>query len=110
MVMAIFKDRKLTSWTPKNQVLKEIAEKPLMLNSAVECYFNCAGFMNSDDIKSILQTGKVDFSESEVKDHDKRTYIINIKDNTLEEVSIVIYPDSIVVSKPTLNNLSCECP
>ena len=110
MVLAIFKDRKLTSWTPANQIIKEIEEKPLVINSSMQCLLNCAGIEGTENVKSLMTQGKVNFSESDVKVQKERIYNIKIGVKNIQRINLIIYPDSIKISNVIIENLSCDCP
>lgn len=108
--MAIFKDRKLTSWTPKNQVIKEIGEKSLKVSPEMKCLFECGGLKNELEIDSFFSTGGVDFKTSNVKNHDAREYVITFEDNPITKVIVVIFPENIEVKNINLENKDCSCP
>ena len=71
MVLAIFKDRKFTSWTPKNKVLDEIQELPMHLDDRENCLLLCLD-LDVDSLKSIIGEGTVDFSGSNVENKERR--------------------------------------
>lgn len=110
MVMAIFKDRKLTSWTPQNQVIKEIDEKSVDVSEESRCYFECGGISTENEIDSILSMADVDFKMSNVKNHDAREYILVIENHPINEIRIVVYPKKIEVIKVNIPQIDCHCP
>lgn len=109
MVMAIFKDRKLTSWTPQNQILKEMTEKPIDVSEKTLCFFECGGISGENEIDSILSIADVDFKLSNVEDHDAREYLLKIEDHSIDEIRIVIFPDTIEIVSINLPGTDCDC-
>ena len=110
MVLAIFKDRKLTSWTPQNQVKKEIEEKNLKIDSLVLCRFNCAGYEDMTSVKGLLISGSVDFSNSDVKNHEKRMYHLTFKDSDVLSSDLIFSKEVIEIKSVELTKTSCNCP
>ncbi len=109
MVMAIFKDRKLTSWTPQNQILKEMTEKPIVLSEKAVCSFTCVGISGENEIDSILSTADVDFKSSNVEDHDAREYLLKIEDHSIDEIRIVVFPEEIELVSVHIQGTDCGC-
>ena len=109
MVMSIFKDRNITSWTPKNRVLSEISELPMHLNDRENCLLNCLD-LNVDSLKSIIGAGSVDFSESDVSNEKKRQYQLSFESEKIEGARVEIRADSVVLINLHLSSASCDCP
>ena len=109
MVMAIFKDRKLTNWTPQNQVIIEIEENSLIISESNDCRFNCAGLESLADIKSFLKEGDVNFSESNVEDHENRHYQLDFDDSEILRVDLLIYMENVEITKIYLSMEDCNC-
>ena len=74
LVMAIFKDRNLTEWTPKNQVFKELNEKDLVIDDLNKCKFSCIEMNEELLIKEFISKGKVNFSASNTDDLDAKQF------------------------------------
>ena len=68
LVLAIFKDRKLTAWMPENQVKKEFAEKEILYPEELKCRLKCHGLMEKDELESLLVSGVVYFSDRKLND------------------------------------------
>lgn len=109
MVLAIFKDRKLTSWTPQNQVTGEIEEKNILVPDSLNCLFDCAGYVGTEQIKTFLITGNVDFSASDVENHKKKLYHLNYSDSKVTNVQLLFLPDHIEVMSVELTSDDCKC-
>jgi hypothetical protein len=110
MVLAIFKDRKLTSWTPQNQVMKEIEEKTLHLSDLDKCHFACLDLKGDEAIKSYLIKGNVEFSDSDVKDHENRLYRLKFKNREISEVDLMIRKEVIDIETVKMERIDCDCP
>ena len=109
LVLAIFKDRKLTSWTPENQVKRDIEEKELSYNEDIECILTCHDLANSDLVRDYLLHGEVDFSESNVKDHENRVYQLVFDGGEIAELQVVIGEDKVQITKINAFNRTCPC-
>ncbi len=110
LVLAIFKDRKLTNWTPENQVKKELTEKEMILPANLKCAFNCIGIQSIDSLKSFFETGDIDFHASDVSNHDERKYIIHFEDKNVETVVVKIFEEKYQVSSAVIPEMDCPCP
>ena len=108
MVLAIFKDRKLTSWTPKNQVLKEISEKEKVINDNVLCCLNHFGIQDKNEIDSLLSLAEIDFKKSDVQDHDNRKYLLNIEEFHGAVIQITLSEDSVFINEVSIKQ-DCPC-
>ena len=109
MVMSIFKDRKLTTWTPKNQVLKEIEELPMHVNERENCLLTCLD-LNVDLFKSMIMEGSVDFNESDVSNEEKRQYQLSPESESIRSARVEIRKDSTVLINLQLSSNTCDCP
>jgi hypothetical protein len=107
--MSIFKDRNITSWTPKNRVLNEIKELPMHLNDRENCLLNCLE-MNVDSLKSIIAAGSVDFGESDVSNEEKRQYQLSFESEKIKNARVEIREDSVVLINLQLSSTNCDCP
>ena len=112
MVMAIFKDRKLTNWTPQNQVRQEITEKEFIISEDKLCAFACGEIHSKDSVQSFIASGSVNFKKSNVKDHDARIYLFEFEDQIISEVQVLILTltESVEVLEVSLPNVDCDCP
>lgn len=109
LVMAIFKDRKLTSWTPHNQVMKEIKEKELLLSIEKKECFKCLGLTSEKEIKDFLISANINFGKSEVENHDERLYRLSFKDNVITNVVVLIKEESVEIASIQNEKSSCSC-
>lgn len=109
MVMAIFKDRKLTSWTPQNQVIEELTTKTLNYEQFIDCELNCLGLKDTALIRSFLGTADVNFSESKVKDMDNRLYKLLFEDKEVISALVRIKKDELYIEDLELSGIDCEC-
>lgn len=108
IVMSIFKDRKLTSWTPNNQVIKQIEEFPLKLSSIDLCRIECLE-ISVDSLKTYLLNGDVDFSSSDVHSEGGKIYAIEIESEIVSAVRIKINEESCEVLELNLLKENCDC-
>jgi len=109
MVMVIFKDRKFTSWTPQNRVLYDIKENTLVISSEMSCLFECGNVKTNESIENFLATADVDFSASNVKNHDFREYVLLFEDHLISEVVVIISKDEIEIKSISLPKGDCSC-
>ena len=108
VVLAIFKDRKLTSWTPKNQVLKQIKEFPLSLNHENRCVLHCLGIV-PDSLKSILQRAEVNMKLDDSQERRKGIYDLTFEEGELGNVRIQFRGDTCFVLNME-SSIPCHCP
>ena len=75
-----FKDRLsvFTSWLPANVVKNNIKDSKVILSDKADCQFVAFG-LTDDDVDELLEEGKVDFSESQVKNK-PYSYVIYSED------------------------------
>ena len=109
VVLAIFKDRSLTSWTPKNQVLKEIAEGDVIIDDLVLCCINHYGIESKKDIDSLFANANVDFKNSDVTDHERRKYKLYFEEFPISSVSVIITEGNVYVDKMSAEENDCPC-
>lgn len=109
LVMAIFKDRKLTSWTPRNQVMKEIKNKELILSDKNSECLKCLGFNTKKEIIDLLLSSNIDFGKSEVENHDERLYMLTFEDTELYKITVSITEDNVELTSINTENSSCVC-
>ena len=108
VVLAIFKDRKLTSWTPKNQVLKEIADKSLTTNELSACKLNCLR-LELSELKRMIAEGDVEFSKSDVRGK-ARKYLIEIENRQINSVEVEMLEESVLLKNIDFDLVDCNCP
>ncbi|MEQ8324155.1 MAG: hypothetical protein RIC15_08850 [Vicingaceae bacterium] len=108
IVLSIFKDRDLTSWTPKKQVLKMVAEYPMVLNERSNCQINCL-HLTADSLRSILSEAEVEMSSEDAKDRRSGKHILILNHELISEVEIMLAKDTCEISEIT-NKKDCSCP
>ena len=109
MVLAIFKDRKFTSWTPKNKVLDEVQELPMHLDERENCLLLCLD-IDVDSLKSIIRDGSVDFGESDVNNKKRRQYQLLPESEKIKSARIELRQDSTILLDLQLTSDQCGCP
>lgn len=108
MVYIMFKDRNITSWTPKNRVLNEIAELPMQILDREDCLLLCLE-IDVDSLKSLMLDGSVDFSESNIKNKKKRRYQLDLDSEKIQSARVEIREDSTVLLSLALVSDQCGC-
>jgi len=71
----LFRNRELPAWTPNDRVMESLRQNPIKIQPAARCIMDCNGIVDGDVIK-VLQTGRVKFSESDVRGKEVPEYII----------------------------------
>ena len=79
LVLAIFKDRNLTAWTPQNQVLKHL-DNVMIITEIASCQMYCLK-IDPAEVQSVISNGKVNFSDSDVRGLKKRSIKSNLNTN-----------------------------
>ena len=108
MVMAIFKDRKLGTWTPKNQINQSIAKTPIHYSEKLNCYLNCLS-MDTIQLKDLMINGKVDFDKSDVRNQKDRNYFIKPVNAKIQHIKVNIKPNIMEIEDVELTGLECDC-
>ena len=108
MVLAIFKDRSFTKWTPKNQIKSAISSKPIIYDEWMACQLNCLQ-MDTTLLKNKILEGKIIYQESDVEDQDNRTYVFDLEDDEINKVAIHLSGDSLKFKEIELSNRLCDC-
>lgn len=109
LVLAIFKDRKLTSWTPENQVLQRVQNFDLKLSPYARCQLNCLN-LDTMQLRSILSKGDVKFGESNVRDTVK-LYLIELKNERISKVHVQLKDETALVEDlEMIADIDCNCP
>lgn len=109
MVLAIFKDRKLTSWTPKNQIMKEISSKEMIIPEVLRCSLKCYGFPTDEEIILLLDNSMVEYSESDVSDQKNRKYHFSMKESDIQWINLTIHEEFIAINQVKSDAASCNC-
>ena len=108
MVFAIFKDRRFTSWTPKNQIKAAISNTPINYNDWLICKLNCLE-IDTSVFKSKIIYVKILYKESDVEDQNDRTYVFEIEDGDLSKVSVNISGEFLDFLEIETGDLVCNC-
>jgi len=87
MVSIIFKGRSCKM--PGSAKLEELAHQNLELTKHGECRMKCRN-ITLDEIKAVLQSGKINYDKSEVHDKPCGTYAVEGKTTDGQNVRIVI--------------------
>jgi hypothetical protein len=109
IVMAIFKDRKFTSWTPKNQIFKEIKENAMSMDESTNCIFTCIGLSHDTLIKQYISEGSINFGSSNVKDQKAREYLIEFDSGEVESLVIVLFSETTEILSIETKSEGCPC-
>lgn len=107
LVLAIFKDRNVTSWTPQNRVLRRIQAQPLELNDTASCLLSCIG-QDTVYVKSILENADVNFDKSDVRNGQK-SYVIEVADSTIISMVVTILEKSNRIDAMKVVEIDCSC-
>jgi hypothetical protein len=109
----LFRNRDLPAWTPNDRVMESLRQNPIKIMPAARCMLDCNGISDKDVI-NVLQTGKVIFSESNVRGKEIPEYIIEGKQKKGTEVKMLFssnYLETRLHAVPATEQLidTCAC-
>ena len=108
IVLAIFKDRKLTSWTPDNQVLKKVIEFPLAMSPKAACQFHCLG-IEEDSLRSMLSRSQVGMKMDESSKRRRGIYQLELTEGQIQGAEVELLDDTCRILHLALVS-PCQCP
>lgn len=108
MVLAIFKDRSFTSWTPKNKINAAIINTPIDNSDWLDCYLDCLD-LDTNSLKELIIKGSVDYSRSEVENQKDRTYMFEFDNEKLSTVRFNISGNLLYFIDFETKEIVCHC-
>ena len=105
LVLAIFKDRNLGSWTPVNQIKGEIKEKAFVADDKLNCILACLE-MDTTQFKDLLVSADINFKSSQVENQNNRIYLLELNDRHFE---LNIGKEGLKVVDYSMEDTNCIC-
>lgn len=103
------RDRNLKGWLPGERVTQEIQDQDIIYSNRALCQLKCLN-LSDEDLSKLIETSKVNFSESQVRKEPCPIYQLesglNDKNAILE---IQKCPNSATLLDIKFNELNCEC-